>query len=85
MKPIASLLIVMILGATGSSCAPTYRVVTGRCPTTTMLLSDFALGTGAVLIAGIAYSLQDPARSAAALGIGAAMLVGGNVAEMTCR
>jgi hypothetical protein len=66
-----------------ASCAPTYRVVTGKCPTTPAFAADFAV-TG-VLLATSAYAYNEgrTALSAAAALTGMAVALAANASE--CR
>jgi hypothetical protein len=75
----------LFLALSLTACAPTYRVASGRCPTTSMLLGDFALTSVALATSAVAYNTGHLARSGIAAGIGMSLAIGANLAETTCR
>ncbi len=68
-----------------ASCAPTYRIVTKRCPTVTMLLGDFGISAAAMALSIINYNLGHKAGALGLAGASMSLGIGGNLAETTCR
>ena len=68
-----------------AACAPTYRVITHKCPTTTMLLGDFGLTSVALALAALNYGTGNDAQAYGLAATGGAFMLGANLAETTCR
>lgn len=67
-----------------SACAPAYRLASGRCPTTSLLLADFTATTVALATSALAYNAQHYTRSFTFAAVGMSVALGANVAEHKC-
>jgi len=81
---ICRLLRTVALSAALTACAPSYRVVAKRCPTTTLLLADFVAGTIALGASALAYNANNGVRTGIALGVASGLYLGAHYSERGC-
>lgn len=74
----ALLLVVLV------ACSPAYHAATKRCPTTTMVITDFVLASAALALAGLHASADKPIRATTEAALGVAIWLGANHAEIAC-
>lgn len=76
---ILSLLLALTMG-----CSTGYHVVAKRCPTTTLTLADFFLGTATFGVAAIKWNASKYGQSVAYSTLGTTILLGAHISEARC-
>lgn len=66
------------------ACAPTFRVVTKRCPTTVLKTLDIGAALGAFAVSAIKWNNHSTVQSGAYSGLGVGLLVGAHLGEDKC-
>jgi hypothetical protein len=71
--------------ATLAACAPTYRLVTRRCPPLASELGDFGITATALALSAIAYNKGETARSIGYATFGLGLSLADNLSEGPCK
>jgi hypothetical protein len=75
----------LLLAALTTGCAPTYRIVTKKCPPTAAVMGDVLVGALALAASTIHWEIGNEGKTVALAAIGGGMLLGANLSEDKCR
>ena len=75
----------LFLALAFTGCAPTYRVITKKCPTTASLLGDFGLTATSLALSALHYNRNNYGQAAGYAVFGMGLALADNLSEGPCK